>query len=131
MRGQNSTFKNNLVTPVTLGIASAVALTAIRIGPAPALESGVLEEIGVTAQKREKSLPEVPISVATTSGERPNVLFTGSEDLLALSGRMPGLYAESSNGPAAPHFYLRGLGNTGFVNEPRVWGFEIGYEFGD
>jgi iron complex outermembrane receptor protein len=21
--------------------------------------------------------------------------------------------------------------NTGFVNEPRIWGFEIGYEFGD
>ena len=21
--------------------------------------------------------------------------------------------------------------NTGFVNEPRVWGIEVGYEFGD
>jgi iron complex outermembrane receptor protein len=21
--------------------------------------------------------------------------------------------------------------NTGFVNEPRIWGLELGYEFGD
>jgi iron complex outermembrane receptor protein len=75
---------------------------------------GVLEEIIVTAQKREESLQDVPISVATTSGEKLNAMFSGGEDVLALSGRVPGLYAESSNGRAAPRFYLRGLGNIDF-----------------
>jgi iron complex outermembrane receptor protein len=48
------------------------------------------------------------------SGERLNSLFTGGEDILALANRVPGLYAESSNGRAAPRFYLRGLGNIDF-----------------
>jgi iron complex outermembrane receptor protein len=50
----------------------------------------------------------------TMSGERLNSLFTGGEDVLALANRVPGLYAESSNGRAAPRFYLRGLGNIDF-----------------
>ncbi|MGB5628948.1 MAG: TonB-dependent receptor [Woeseiaceae bacterium] len=75
---------------------------------------GVLEEIVVTAQKREEALQDVPISVATTQGENLNAMFSGSDDVLALSGRVPGLYAESSNGRSAPRFYLRGLGNIDF-----------------
>jgi iron complex outermembrane receptor protein len=34
--------------------------------------------------------------------------------VLALSSRVPGLFVESSNGRAAPRFYIRGLGNTDF-----------------
>ncbi len=95
-------------------LAVTLALTGLAAGPAAAQEMGVLEEIVVTAQKREEALQDVPISVATTSGERLNSLFSGSEDVLALSGRVPGLYAESSNGRSAPRFYLRGLGNIDF-----------------
>ncbi len=95
--------------------ASAIAaVLAFANAPALAQIEGVLEEITVTAQKREESLFEVPISVATLSGENYEVLFSGAEDILALSGRVPGLYAESSNGRAAPRFYLRGLGNIDF-----------------
>ena len=75
---------------------------------------GILEEVIVTATKREESLRDVPISIATLSGENLESIFTGGEDILALSGRVPGLYAESSNGRAAPRFYLRGLGNIDF-----------------
>lgn len=76
-------------------------------------ESG-LEKITVTAQKRTQSIQEVPISVATLSGERFESMFSGGEDILALAVRVPGLYAESSNGRVAPRFYIRGLGNTDF-----------------
>ena len=100
------------ITAVALPlIAAAAALTS---GPAVAQIDGVLDEITVTAQRREASLQDVPISVATLSGDRYEVLFSGSEDILALSARVPGLYAESSNGRAAPRFYLRGLGNIDF-----------------
>ena len=74
----------------------------------------ILEEVIVTATKREENLRDVPISIATLSGENLNSMFTGGEDILALSGRVPGLYAESSNGRAAPRFYIRGLGNIDF-----------------
>ena len=106
----------NSLSALRLGIsgAAALALTGLFAGPAAAQEPAVLEEIVVTAQKREEALQDVPISVATMSGDRYDVLFSGSEDILALSGRVPGLYAESSNGRAAPRFYVRGLGNVDF-----------------
>jgi iron complex outermembrane receptor protein len=92
-------------------------LTAFNISPAVAQDdasSSMLEEIIVTATRREENLQDVPISIATLSGENLDSLFTGGEDVLALSGRVPGLYAESSNGRAAPRFYVRGLGNIDF-----------------
>lgn len=73
-----------------------------------------LEEIFVSAQKREENLQEVPISVATLAGEQFDSIFSGGEDIRGLSTKVPGLYAESSNGRAAPRFYIRGLGNVDF-----------------
>ncbi|WP_156413654.1 TonB-dependent receptor [Lacimicrobium alkaliphilum] len=77
-------------------------------------DTKVLEQITVTAQKRTQSIQEVPISIATLSGEKFENMFSAGEDILALASRVPGLYAESSNGRAAPRFYIRGLGNTDF-----------------
>ena len=79
-----------------------------------AYSAGMLEEVIVTATKRSENLQEVPLSIATLSGEDLSAMFAGGEDVLALSGRVPGLYAESSNGRAAPRFYIRGLGNIDF-----------------
>ena len=38
----------------------------------------------------------------------------GGDDTLALSGRVPGLYAETTTGRIFPRFYIRGLGNIDF-----------------
>jgi iron complex outermembrane recepter protein len=73
-----------------------------------------LEEVVVTAQKREQSLMDVPLSVATMQGERFSAIFEGGADIRGLSARVPGLYVESSNGRVAPRFYIRGLGNSDF-----------------
>ncbi len=99
-----------------IAMLAGLAAASLLAGPAAAQQSAgiILEEIVVTATKREESLQEVPISIATLQGEAYNALFSGAEDVLALSGRVPGLYAESSNGRAAPRFYLRGLGNIDF-----------------
>jgi iron complex outermembrane receptor protein len=79
-----------------------------------AYSEGVLEEVIVTATKRAESIQDVPLSIATLSGDDLQTMFAGGEDVLALAGRVPGLYAESSNGRSAPRFYLRGLGNIDF-----------------
>ena len=79
-----------------------------------AYSDSVLEEVIVTATKRAESIQDVPLSIATLSGENLTSMFSGGEDVLALAGRVPGLYAESSNGRAAPRFYVRGLGNIDF-----------------
>jgi iron complex outermembrane receptor protein len=99
----------------TLIGAVMVALLGPSVIPsALAQDAIVLEEITVTAQRREERLEDVPISISTKSGEQLITIFEGGEDVRALSGRVPGLNAESSNGRVAPRFYLRGLGNTDF-----------------
>lgn len=80
----------------------------------PAAEEKKLEKITITAQRRSQSIQEVPISVATLSGEKFDSIFVSGDDITALAIKVPGLYAESSNGRAAPRFYIRGLGNTDF-----------------
>jgi iron complex outermembrane receptor protein len=96
------------------------ALTALTLAvgaaaPAFAQETPTaLSDVIVTAQKRSENIQEVPVSVAAVSGEKLDALFAGGEDVLALSSRVPGLFVESSNGRAAPRFYIRGLGNTDF-----------------
>lgn len=77
-------------------------------------EGAILEEIIVTATKREEHIQDVPISISSMSGQRLDARFTGAETILALASAAPGLYAESSNGRHAPRFYMRGLGNADF-----------------
>lgn len=94
-------------------MASATAAIAL---PAFAQEQEIfaLEEIVVTAQKREQSLQDVPSSVAAVSGEKLSVLNAAGTDIRFLSARVPSLTIESSFGRTFPRFYIRGLGNTDF-----------------
>ena len=98
---------------LALAISSILAANTAIAYQEVSEEKG-LETITVTAQKRSQSLQEVPISIATLNDERFASLFSGGDDILALATRVPGLYAESSNGRVAPRFYMRGLGNTDF-----------------
>ncbi|MGI9205603.1 MAG: TonB-dependent receptor [Woeseiaceae bacterium] len=75
----------------------------------------MLEEIIVTATKREENIQEVPISITNMSGDRLTARFAAGEDILALASAAPGLHVESSNGRTSPRFYLRGLGNADFT----------------
>src|SRR5688500_3703659 len=49
----------------------------------------VLDEITVTAQKREENVQDVPISITTLNAEQLNLLTAGGGDVKALSGRVP------------------------------------------
>ena len=115
MCGNNPTAVGRLGSRLMLSaVGAAVALGCLASVPARAQMEGVLEEIRVTAQRREERLEDVPISVSTMQGDRLASILEGGEDIRALAGRVPGLNAESSNGRVAPRFYLRGLGNTDF-----------------
>jgi iron complex outermembrane recepter protein len=96
-----------------LGVA-AIAGTPFGFTGAAAQQNAILEEIVVTAQRREENIQDVPISVTALGGERVDVFTQGGEDIRALAGRVPSFYAESSNGRLAPRFYMRGLGNSDF-----------------
>jgi iron complex outermembrane receptor protein len=87
------------------------ALTSVSWAQEP---QGQLEEVLVTAERREESIQDVPNSVSVIRGEDLDVLATGGQDIRLLAGRSPSLYAESSFGRAFPRFYIRGYGNTDF-----------------
>ena len=93
---------------------SIFAAVATALGSGAGIANAQLEEVIVTAQKREQDILKVPISIATMEGERFTSLFEGGADVRGLSTRVPGLYIESSNGRVAPRFYIRGLGNIDF-----------------
>ena len=96
-----------LFTPLVMGTGSAYAQAGNDLA---------LEEVIVTAQKREQSLEEVPSAVSAISGDTVHEYLGSAENIRALAGRVPGLQVESSNGRTQPRFYLRGMGNIDFDN---------------
>jgi len=104
-------FQSNHKRLTTIGVFAISCFLA-----SPSLQAqGVLEEIIVTAQKREENIQDVPIAITNMSGDRLTARFSGGEDIMALASAAPGLHIESSNGRTSPRFYLRGLGNADFT----------------
>jgi len=99
----------------------ALAIAGLVFAPLANAEELVLEEILVTAQKREQTLTDVPAAVSAISGDQVRDYIGGAQDIRALAARVPGLNIETSNGRTQPRFYLRGLGNIDFdvnANQP-------------
>lgn len=83
-------------------------------GAQPSGSEAQLDEIVVTAERRAENLQNVPVSVGVVGGDQLRAFQTGGDDIMALSGRVPGLYAETTTGRIFPRFYIRGLGNIDF-----------------
>jgi len=95
-----------------LGAAIGAMLCA---DPAFAQASGGLEEVVVTAERRSENQQNVPVSVSVLNAEMlDTITASGDDTLLALSGKVPDLYVESTTGRIFPRFYIRGLGNVDF-----------------
>ena len=122
--GNHLSLARLVIGVFTIATASALALASVEASAQDSriIDSGfidieeflALEEIFVTAQRRDEKLQDVPISVTAIQGDRLDAMFEGGEDIRALATRVPSLYAESSNGRLGPRFYIRGLGNTDF-----------------
>jgi outer membrane receptor protein involved in Fe transport len=92
--------------------ALAVAIALAPVAP-PTLAQVALEEIVVTAQKREQSLQDVPIAVTAVSGAK--IGDTGITSLQELTLYTPNIKINS--GQASPNLFIRGVGsgtNAGF-----------------
>ncbi len=113
----------------TIALATALTVGIAALAPQPALAQetggsampevgepaeGQLDTIIVTANRREENLQDVAVSAATLDAATVQTIFDAGAEVTALAARVPGLFVESSNGRAAPRFYIRGLGNTDF-----------------
>jgi len=94
---------------IMLGAAAPLAATAAEA----AADDGLLDEIVVTAQKREESLRDVPLSVEAISGDKlADVGIVRMDDLKAY---VPNLQMTETG--IANNIYIRGIGsglNQGF-----------------
>ena len=72
----------------------------------------MLEEVIVTAQKREQSLQDVPLSVAVISSDalrRRNI-----NDIASLAQASPSLNFQEGFGPISTNFNIRGVASYSF-----------------
>ncbi len=90
-------------------------LAAIMAALAPAFAHGqALEEIIVTAQKREQNLQDVSVSVTVFTGDQLTAL--GVAQPKDLTAQTPGLFAKNTAGDVQPIFYIRGIGINDFFS---------------
>jgi iron complex outermembrane recepter protein len=100
-------------------VATAVAAAAM---PAVAQQ---LEEIVVTAERRELSLQQTPISVLAFSGE--SLELRGVRDMFDLANIAPNLEIKGSRGTGntSPIFEIRGISGGGGATGERSVGFYV------
>ncbi|MGN8000489.1 TonB-dependent receptor plug domain-containing protein [Sphingomonas sp. 22176] len=85
-----------------------------------AQDHGGLEEIIVTAQKREQRLQDVPVAVTALTSEA--LQSRGINDVAAVANAVPSLTITQSNSPASNSINIRGIGTSAFSTgvEPAV-----------
>ena len=99
-----------------LAPAGAVAAAMLLSGQALAQSEPFLEEIVVTAAKREQTLQEVPIAVSVTDAE--TIQKAQIFDVLDLQTLIPSLRVTQLQSSANTNFVIRGFGNG--ANNPGI-----------
>ena len=111
------------VRRAALRTALAVGCSVVTLPPAIAQETArdtraaALEEITVTARRREESLQDAPISVTALSGDA--LREQGVADLRGISNATPNMeFSYAGNGSGGGNFaqvFLRGVGQPDFI----------------
>jgi iron complex outermembrane receptor protein len=107
--------KNRRALPFAAAAAAAlIGVPASAQDQAPAEEeSGALEEIVVTAQKREQRLQDVPIAISVVSGDLAESV--GGFNAEALKQLVPTLNIRKTNTALNQALFLRGVGTINFA----------------
>ena len=101
-------------TAVALAAAIAAALGSMA-GSAVAAEGGGIEEIIVTAQRREQNLQDVGISVSAFGAEEVrNLGFTSTVDVAQMTPNLS--YTTPQAASSQVNFFLRGVGLNDFAD---------------
>jgi iron complex outermembrane receptor protein len=118
-------MKTRVSVSTAVAIAMAAATTSgmkdARAADEPvASAAGTIEEVTVTARRREEKLQDVPISVSAFSGEQLDRI--GASDITALQQSTPNLTLQPARGTNSTLIaFIRGVGQ-----QDPLWGFEPG-----
>ena len=95
-----------------MSVRTAVALFAALV-MAPPLNAAVIEEVVVTAQKREQNVQDVGIAISAVTGEQMRQLgYTNAQQVTALA---PGVHTVQPNGEANYAIAMRGVAANDFT----------------
>src|SRR5262245_7627312 len=104
-----------LASATAVGFTLSTLAVAVAVGSSGKVYAqNVLEEVVVTARKRQESLQETPIAISAMSGEQ--LAATGMQDVASLRAVVPNIDVYSGNGTTgAGNIFIRGVGarNTG------------------
>jgi iron complex outermembrane receptor protein len=112
-------LKQLLAAGASLACLWAALPAQAQTTPAPA-EAEEVDELVVTARRREETLVDVPISITAQSGEQLEA--RGAADITALQRVTPNLTLQVSRGTNSTlTAFIRGVGQ-----QDPLWGFEPG-----
>jgi len=100
----------NAVTPIVIAVAGLVAYSPTTPAQDASGQSAVLEQVVVTARKREEKLQDVPDSIVAISAdviERANI--SAARDVTA---RIPNVSIVESLSPSSTFIIVRGIAST-------------------
>ena len=105
--------------------AILITVVGVAAGVAGAVRAQQLEEIIVTAERRELSLQETPISVMAFTGDE--LELRGVRDMFELATITPNLDIKGSRGTGntSPTYEIRGISGGGGATGERSVGFYI------
>ena len=109
------------ITVFLLAVITLIGGASLISVPLVMAAEGVIDEVVVTARKREESLQETPISIIAFSDARLETLHV--EDLMDLGVKLPNVNLSGAGGAGSANasFYIRGLG-SGARNSPNTEG---------
>jgi len=114
-----SIYRRALVSGVSL-IGLMVATPALAQSATPQPEVTEVDEVVVTARRREETLTDVPIAISVQTGEQ--LAERGAQDITALQRVIPNMTLQVSRGTNSTlTAFIRGIGQ-----QDPLWGFEPG-----
>jgi len=102
----------------SFSVAGVVAAVTLLTGTAVAQETGGLEEVVVTATKREQTLQDVPVAVSVTPIE--TIQRASIQNLTDLASVVSSLRVYTLQTSTQTNFVIRGFGNG--ANNPGIEG---------
>jgi iron complex outermembrane receptor protein len=134
---------SNTLAPKASHIVLRLPCIIALVFPLPLLAqtstTGALEEVVVTAQKREQSAQDVPIALSALSGD--DLAGRGITSAKDIATAVPNLLWSGSESANVPNIYIRGVGDSSFhtnqvgsvgmysdeisLNSPLLWNFGL------